>query len=246
MLTIMKYSLLSLVPLLAFIVPVAGADDGTKALKDALAKRIPNVEITRVDTTPIKGLYQVTVGSDVVYMTGDARYMLQGDLVDLQTRTNHTEEAKSGMRLSKINAFGETNMLIYTPKEVKHTITVVTDINCPYCRRLHAEMPEYMASGIRVRYIFMPLKGRDDYRTTVSVWCAEDRNRALDLAKGGDVIENKTCDNPIDEHIKLANDLGVRGTPAIILSDGSMLPGYIPASKLASQLDMLNLSAAQY
>ena len=91
----------------------------------------------------------------------------------------------------------------------------------------------------------MPLKGQGDYRTTVSVWCSKDQNEALDLAKGGAEMEVKDCDNPIDEHLKVSRSLGVRGTPAIILEDGSMLPGYVPANKLIAELASLNLSTAK-
>jgi thiol:disulfide interchange protein DsbC len=106
-------------------------------------------------------------------------------------------------------------------------------------------MDQYMAGGVQVRYIFMPLKGKGDFRTTVSVWCAKDRNEALDLAKAGAELEAKDCENPINEHLNVSRSLGVRGTPAIILQDGSMLPGYVPASKLIAELQKLNLSTAK-
>jgi len=127
-------------------------------------------------------------------------------------------------------------MLVYTPEQVDYTVTVVTDIDCPYCRRLHGEMSEYMANNVKVRYIFMPLKGKSDFDTTVSVWCAKDKNNALDLAKSGAEIEALVCDNPIKEHLTVAREIGIRGTPAIILETGEMLPGYVPVAKLLGEL----------
>lgn len=221
------------------------AADDIAELQKAIAKRLPHVEVTRIDTTPVSGIYQVIVGPQVVYMTKDAKYMIDGDLVDLSTRQNFTEDAKAAIRMSEIDAFGESNMVVYTPKTVKHTITVVTDINCPYCRRLHKEMPQYLENGVKVRYIFMPLKGNDDINKTISVWCSDDRNAALDIAKAGGEIEAKKCDNPILKHMELARKLGVRGTPAIILENGEMLPGYVPVDKLVAQLNTLKVSAAQ-
>jgi thiol:disulfide interchange protein DsbC len=224
----------------------ANAGDGDIAeLKQALNKRLPQFEVTYIDSTPIEGIYQVIIGGQVIYMTRDARYMIDGNLVDLATKKNYSEDAMSVIRLSEIEKLGEDDMVVYTPETIRHTITVVTDIDCPYCRRLHSEMDQYMAGGVKVRYIFMPLKGQGDYRTTVSVWCAKDKNEALDMAKAGADVEAKDCDNPIDDHLKVARNLGVRGTPAIILQDGSMLPGYVPASKLVSELDKLNLSTAK-
>jgi thiol:disulfide interchange protein DsbC len=224
----------------------ANAEDSDLAeLKQALSKRLPQFEVTYIDSTPIEGVYQVIIGGQVIYMTRDARYMIDGNLVDLATKKNYSEDAMSVIRLSEIEKLGEDDMVVYTPETIRHTITVVTDIDCPYCRRLHSEMDQYMAGGVKVRYIFMPLKGQGDYRTTVSVWCAKDQNEALDLAKAGADVEAKDCDNPIDEHLKVARNLGVRGTPAIILQNGTMLPGYVPAGKLVSELDSLNLSTAK-
>ena len=219
--------------------------DDTAELKQSLAKTLPQYEASYIEKTPIEGIYQVIIGGQVIYMTKDARYMIDGNLIDLSTKKNYTEDAMSGIRLSQIEKLGEDKMVVYTPETIKHTITVVTDIDCPYCRRLHNEMDQYMAGGVQVRYIFMPLKGKSDFRTTVSVWCAKDRNEALDLAKAGAEVEAKDCENPINEHLNVSRSLGVRGTPAIILQDGSMLPGYVPAGKLIAELQKLNLSTAK-
>jgi thiol:disulfide interchange protein DsbC len=219
--------------------------DDIAELKQSLAKTLPQYEASYIEKTPVEGIYQVIIGGQVIYMTKDARYMIDGNLIDLSTKKNYTEDAMSGIRLSQIEKLGEDKMVVYTPETIKHTITVVTDIDCPYCRRLHNEMDQYMAGGVQVRYIFMPLKGKSDFRTTVSVWCAKDRNEALDLAKAGAKLEAKDCENPINEHLNVSRSLGVRGTPAIILQDGSMLPGYVPASKLIAELQKLNLSTAK-
>jgi len=219
--------------------------DDIAELKQSLAKTLPQYQASYIEKTPVEGIYQVIIGGQVIYMTKDARYMIDGNLIDLSTKKNYTEDAMSGIRLSQIEKLGEDKMVVYTPETIKHTITVVTDIDCPYCRRLHNEMDQYMAGGVQVRYIFMPLKGKSDFRTTVSVWCAKDRNEALDLAKAGAEVEVKDCENPINEHLNVSRSLGVRGTPAIILQDGSMLPGYVPAGKLIAELQKLNLSTAK-
>ena len=221
------------------------AENEVDELKKSLAQRLPQYEVSRIDATPVEGLYQVILGGQVIYMTKDARYMLDGNLIDLSTRKNFSEDAMSEIRLSQIDKLGEEKMVVYTPEKTKHTITVVTDIDCPYCRRLHSEMDQYLEGGVKVRYIFMPLKGQGDYKTTVTVWCSADQNDALDKAKAGTKLEAKDCENPIDEHMKVAKNLGVRGTPAIILQDGSMLPGYVPANKLVIELDKLNMSTAK-
>jgi len=209
---------------------------GVEQLKQALAKTMPRVQPTQISATPINGLYEVIVGSQVVYMDINARYMIEGDLFDLKTKVNVTEGAKSVIRLAVVDKLGSDSMVVYTPEKVKNTITVITDIDCPYCRRLHNEIPDYMEKNVQVRYIFMPLKGSADMKKTVSVWCSDDQQLALDIAKAGGEVEEKTCDNPIKKHLKVARELGVRGTPAILLEDGTLLPGYVPVDKLVAEL----------
>lgn len=209
---------------------------GSEQLKQALAKSMPGVVPTHISATPVEGLYEVIVGSQVVYMSVDGRYMIEGDLFDLKTKANISENAKSAIRLAAIDKLGEKNMLVYKPENVKNIITVVTDVDCPYCRRLHSEVPDYLKNDVEVRYIFMPLKGASDMKKTISVWCADNPQKALDIAKAGGDVEEKTCDNPIREHMELARELGVRGTPAIIMEDGQLLPGYVPVAKLIAEL----------
>jgi thiol:disulfide interchange protein DsbC len=215
---------------------VSAEVSGPEQVRQALAKSMPNVQPTKISATAIDGLFEVIVGSQVVYMSVDARYMIEGDLIDLETKQNVTEDAKSVIRLAAIDGLGADKMLVYRPEKVKNVITVVTDIDCPYCRRLHSEVPDYLKNDVEVRYIFMPLKGSSDMKKTVSVWCAEDQQLALDIAKSGGEVDNKSCENPIRDHLRLARELGVRGTPAIILEDGQMLPGYVPFDKLLAEL----------
>ena len=221
---------------LSFSLSVSAEVAGAEQVRQALAKSMPQVQPTKISATAIDGLFEVIVGSQVVYMSVDARYMIEGDLIDLETKKNITEDSKSVIRLAAIEQLGADKMLIYRPEKVKNVITVVTDIDCPYCRRLHSEVPDYLKNDVEVRYIFMPLKGSSDMKKTVSVWCAENKQLALDIAKSGGEVDDKTCDNPIGAHLKLARELGVRGTPAIILDDGQMLPGYVPFDKLVAEL----------
>ncbi len=210
------------------------------SLKQALIKRIPQAVDAKISSTPLPGLYEVVSGGQVMYMDKQARYIFDGSLFDMEQRENLTEKTRGGIRLQAINELGEDNMVVYKPEgDVRHTITVFTDIYCPYCQRLHDEMPEYQKNGIKVRYVFVPFKGAKSVDTSVSVWCAKDQNAALDKAKSGGDIENKKCDNPIKQHQALASQIGIRGTPAIMLESGQLMPGYVPAAKLIQQIDSL-------
>lgn len=130
-------------------------------------------------------------------------------------------------------------MIIFPAKNAKHTITIFTDIDCGYCRKLHSEVSRYTDAGITVRYLFFPRSGpnTESYFKAVSVWCADDRNQALTDAKLNNKVINKTCENPIDKHMQLAQAFGVNGTPAIIADDGTMVPGFVPAKELVKHLN---------
>jgi thiol:disulfide interchange protein DsbC len=205
----------------------------------AIRKTLGRVTADVIAPTPVPGIYEVVSGPHVVYMSADGRYMFQGDLMDMQKRESLTEPRRRGITLAAIEAVDETQMIVYEPEKPRHTITVFTDIDCGYCRKLHNEMDDYMAAGIRVRYMMFPRagKGSGAYNKAVAVFCSDDPNQALTDAKNGKRIDMKTCDTPIDMHMQLVEQLGARGTPFIIFEDGQTQPGYVPAKQMAKVLD---------
>ncbi|MGZ4981325.1 MAG: DsbC family protein [Methylobacter sp.] len=215
---------------------VAHADED--AIRQALTKSMPSVKIGSVKPSEISGLYEVTVGGNIFYVSGDGKYLVQGHLVDVAARVDLTEEKLSGVRKQAIEKLGLDKMIVFKPKESKYTVSIFTDIDCGYCRKLHSEIDQYMAQGITIQYMFFPRagKGSDSYNKAVSVWCADDRKAALTAAKKGDTPPAKTCDNPVDEHMQLAEDFEVKGTPMIVTEKGNIFPGYLPAKQLAEAL----------
>ena len=210
----------------------------------SIRQALGDVKPASVEPTPVAGLYEVVVGSNVVYMSADGRYMLQGELVDVQNRVSLTEPRRRQVTRTAIDSVGEDKMIVFKPEKVEHVVTVFTDIDCGYCRKLHNEMDQYLNEGIKVRYMMFPRAGvgSESYKKAVAVWCAEDRNGAMTDAKTGKAVEMKSCDNPIDQHMELVRQLGARGTPFIVLEDGSTQPGYVPAKRLAQ---LLNQGAGQ-
>lgn len=208
-------------------------------IRSSLKVLLPGLIPDEIRASPVSNLYEVTFGTRIVYLTEDGRYLVQGKLVDLETRTEITEERLSALKLAAVNAVGEDRMIIYGPQDAKHTITVFTDIDCGYCRKLHSEMDRYNAEGIRIRYLFYPRAGigSDSYHKAVSVWCSDDRRAAMDKAKAGKAVETKTCDNPVAEHYELGQAMQISGTPALLLETGDMVPGYVPPKKLRRALD---------
>lgn len=220
-----------------------------QTIREMLEKTVPGIKISHIEAAPIKGLYEVMVGTDLMYVTGDGRYFVNGHIVDLKTREDLTEPRLAVARKQLIDQLGESQMVIFGPADAKHTITVFTDIECGYCRKLHSQIAEYGKEGIRVRYLFFPRagKGSPAYDEAVSVWCAGDeaaRRTAMTDAKAGKTIEEKTCDNPVDEHMAVGEEFGLRGTPAIVTEAGDLIPGYVEPKRLASELTTRSASAA--
>ena len=145
----------------------------------------------------------------------------------------------SGTRTLAIAKMGQENMIVFKAKIPKYTVTIFTDIDCGYCRKLHSELDQYLAQGITIQYLFFPRagKGSESYDKAVSVWCADDRNAALTAAKKDQKVPTKTCDNPVDKHMQLGAEFDVKGTPMIVTEQGNILPGYLPAKQLVEALE---------
>ena len=216
------------------------ADTGAQeAITKSLSKIFPGVTPDKIAPSPMEGVSEVLIGPRLMYVSNDGKYLLQGSLIDLKTRTDIGEERRNGIRLDALNDLGEEKMIVFPAKEQKHVITVFTDIDCGYCRKLHGEMDKYNEKGITVRYLMFPRAGIDSasYKKAVSVWCSKDQQDAMTRSKSGENVPNATCDNPVKEEYELGQLIGVRGTPAIIMEDGAMLPGYVPAARLVKALE---------
>ena len=216
------------------------AEDEIDTLRATLAKRLPDVTPDSIAPSPIPGLYELVIGTQVVYITGDGRMALQGRLLDLEQGTDLTEPVISEARLKLVASMPEEKMVIFEPEgEVKHTLTTFTDIDCPYCRKMHSEMALLNRMGIRVRYMLFPRTGvaSPSYEKAVSVWCADDQQAEMTKAKSGATPEIRVCENPVREHMALAQRMGLRGTPFTITDTGRAVSGYVPAPQLLESLE---------
>ena len=237
---IKRFSGISLLFLSMSLFNLSVADTGAQeAITKSLGKIFPGVTPDKIAPSPMEGVSEVLIGPRLMYVSNDGKYLLQGSLIDLKTRTDIGEERRNGIRLDALNDLGEEKMIVFPAKEQKHVITVFTDIDCGYCRKLHGEMDKYNAEGITVRYLMFPRAGIDSasYKKAVSVWCSKDQQDAMTRSKAGENVPNATCDNPVKEEYELGQLIGVRGTPAIVMEDGAMLPGYVPAARLVKALE---------
>ncbi|MEJ2061422.1 MAG: DsbC family protein [Gammaproteobacteria bacterium] len=230
---------------LAFPVMAGAAGlDAPAGVLASLNKILPGHKPDAVTPTPVKGLYQISYGPLIFYMSADGKYLFDGNLVNVNTHENLTEAASGKARAEMLAGLDPSrDMIVYAAKgKTKHVITVFTDIDCPYCQRLHTEVPELTRKGVEVRYMFFPRAGigSSSYKKAVDVWCSKDRKAAMTAAIQGNVPSAKSCDNPVAFDYEIGQKLGVNGTPAIVLQDGTLIPGYQPADKLIALMDRLS------
>ena len=232
----------ALIALPLSLVLCAALADEKPLTKEQLAGKLNGIEANDISDSPVQGLYQVAVGANVAYVTSDGKYIFRGDIYDADSSANITEETRSKARVAMLQSVDPKSMIVFSPKDgnVKHTVTIFTDIDCGYCRQFHREIDKVTAMGIEVHYLFFPRTGPNTESWTKAdhVWCAADHNSALTKAKLGGEVPDATCGNtPVESHWSLGKRIGVRGTPAVFSESGELLGGYLPPATLAKALD---------
>lgn len=220
---------------------IAQAADPDQAIRQSLKALQPDLPIEAISESPMPGLYQVQLkGGRLLYTSADAQFVLQGFLFQVKDgkTVNLTEQAESKAVAKQINAIPAKEMVVF-PADAKAAqkthITVFTDTDCGYCQKLHSEVAELNRRGVEVRYVAFPRQGTGShgYNTLVSVWCAKDPREAMNLAKARKDVPEAKCENPVEKQYQLGQLIGVQGTPAIVLANGQLIPGYQPAPQLA-------------
>lgn len=212
-------------------------DPNIEKVRVELSKMIPAARSAEIVATPAKGVYRLGVQGSYAYAYVNGDFVLIGDLYNTETRDNLGEVAQAEFMTKELESYKD-KMIVYGPTDAKAHITVFTDIDCGYCRKLHQEVPELTKAGVQVRYLAFPRAGigSESYKKYESVWCNSDPQKALTDAKAGRYVEPASCENPIADTYNLGRQSGVGGTPTIIFSDGSRAPGYLPSDRLLARL----------
>lgn len=221
--------IISLLPLLVY------ADEAQ--VRIALEKYPITISSISPAPKPLVGFFEViTVDSNIFYISIDGQYIIQGNIVNVASSIDLTDQKLATLRAKQLANIGEDKTIVFAPKKIKHKVFVFTDIDCGYCRKLHQDIDAYLALGIKVQYLLYPRLGQSSYDKAVTVWCSLDRARALTQAKQGIDLPKKTCANPVDEHLRLGQNLGLVGTPMIVSEKGTIFPGYLPPQNLFVKL----------
>jgi len=223
--------------------PAAKEGTADARARAGLQKLNPNIKVDYIGAAPMPGFREVIVGGQLIYVSDDGKYLVQGTVVDIDTKSELTgsSAALSSYRLGMLQTAPTSERIVFAPANPVYTISVFTDIECGYCRKLHNEIAELNKLGIAVEYLAFPRMGlgSKDYKGMVSVWCAADRNQALTAAKSGRPVADKECNNPVAAQYELGQRLGVTGTPAVYAPDGTQLGGYLPPRQIREALDAL-------
>jgi thiol:disulfide interchange protein DsbC len=228
---------------------MAYAADGEKAVRDAFASLLPNAKIDRVVKSDLPNFYEVIVGGQVVYISADGKFLLQGNLYDVAAKKSLTEARLAGIRADALRSLSPDKMMTFAPANPKHTVTVFTDVDCPYCRQFHKQIAAYNAAGIGVNYVLFPLDihpGSD--KKAQAVWCAADRKAAYTAAMSGQDPGTGTCsNNPVAETKALSLAIGIDATPTVLAEDGTHVNGAVVMNpdQLSAELDRLAASAGK-
>ncbi|HEY6453234.1 MAG TPA: thioredoxin fold domain-containing protein [Steroidobacteraceae bacterium] len=219
------------------------ADPSLVANADEAAASIPGVKKEDIQPTPVAGVFEVRRGADIVYMSGDGKYVFTGDLYSVASHDNLTEAHRRVLRQKLIDSIPESQMVIFSPPQPKYTVTVFTDVDCPYCRELHRQIADYNRLGVRVRYVFYPRTGPNtpSWHKAEQIWCSSDRKAALTRAKLGEPLDAKPCGvTPVAREYALGKAIGLEGTPGIVASNGAMVGGYLSPQDLVEELAQQN------
>jgi thiol:disulfide interchange protein DsbC len=213
---------------------------------DAIRKLNARLAIDHVAPSPLPGLVEVVVGGQVVYISNDGKYMLQGSMLDLAARKDMSDPVLAGVRRELLKRVPESDRIVFAAPAAKHTVVVFTDVECGFCRKFHSQIADYNKAGITVEYLAFPRAGigSPDYDKMVSVWCAPDRRRALTDAKSDHPVPTRRCANPVADEYNLGQRAGLEGTPMILAEDGSLLGGYVSPAELRAALDQLDAGKA--
>lgn len=227
----------------AISIDPALSPEQAERIRASLGEHIPELQISAIRNSPIEGVYEVQYGMEFIYVSADGRYLISGELFEIPTKTRLTEERRRVARADIVKHIDPATLIDFAPETpAAYTVTVFTDIDCGYCRMLHRQIEQYEKAGIEIRYAFFPRSGpgTDSFFKAEQVWCSADRKSALTEAKAGAKLDGpRDCENPVAQHYQLAMDLGLEGTPAIIMPDGSVIPGYQPPAQLRAALDAL-------
>lgn len=230
---------MTLIPLQAF------ADN--KQIEEKIKKQFPQLTVDEITASPIDGLYQVNASGNIVYVTKDGRFLVAGDIYDLNDAQNNlTETARKKTRLNSLKSIDEASMIVFAAKKPEYVVTVFTDVDCSYCRKLHTDVKTLNDLGVTIRYLAFPRTGPDSPTAEKmnKIWCMKDKKQAFNNANEDKPVEGTICpNNGVLRGYELGTAMGINGTPTLVFEDGTVFPGYLAADKIVEAAKQIRAQA---
>ena len=212
-------------------------------IRNSLEKILPaGSEIESIQESSILGLYSVYYGDlEPIYVTKDGNFFIYGDIykINIDSYSNITDLEISKRRSIILSNLKPSELISFKSKNEKYSVTVFTDVDCGYCRKLHNQIEEYNKLGITINYAAFPRSGlgTDSFTKMVNAWCSDNTKLSLTRLKNNKEVDVNFCDNqPVSKHYAIGKKLGVTGTPAIFSTDGILIPGYLSPEDLLTKL----------
>ena len=202
----------------------------------------PEIKAENISPSQLDGYYEVILTDpfiEVMYISTDGKYVIQGAVTDLELMTNISTNRINSIKLNILESISDSDKIVFKAKEEKYVINVFTDVDCPYCAKLLANMRQMNDLGITVKYLASPLEQLHPNAQSAmeKIWCAEDRELAMHNYKSKRYLpDSPDCINPVSDQLAISKQLGVNGTPSIFFENGTNLPGYLPPNDILNRI----------
>ena len=206
-------------------------------IRQTLNERIPQLtKIDEVRTTPMQGLYEVRVGTDVFYTDAQGNYLIQGELIDTQARRNLTEDRIKALTAVKFSDLPLNDAIKVVHAKGERQIAVFADPNCGYCKRFERDMQS--VDNVTMHVFLIPILSPDSVEKSRNIWCAKDQAKAWqDYMLKGEKSTSATCDTKaLERNLAFAHKYKITGTPTIVFTDNTRVPGAISAKDVEKRL----------
>ena len=206
-------------------------------IRQTLNERIPQLtKIDEVRTTPMQGLYEVRVGTDVFYTDAQGNYLIQGELIDTQARRNLTEDRIKALTAVKFSDLPLNDAIKVVQGKGERQLAVFADPKCGYCKRFERDMQS--VDNVTMHVFLIPILSPDSVEKSRNIWCAKDQAKAWqDYMLKGEKSTSATCDTKaLERNLAFAHKYKITGTPTIVFTDNTRVPGAISAKDVEKRL----------